>query len=619
MAVTQINEDVADDQQRARDADQKASAKLELDQRQQANKAWLKSAGAPAKQTMRLAGLTGILGGLLAVPQAFLISVVIVSAVMDEPTPLAPGLALAALLGIFAARAGLSYAQTALGFRAATLVKDTVRQRLMAKLAATPPVLRGPSETGGLSSQLIEQVEALEGYFARYLPQMTIVMVLPVLFLLVVFPTNWLVGVLLLVTAPLIPLFMALIGMGAAKKSAEQFRTMTRMSGYFLDRLQNIPTLKLFGQSEAELDRIKGISTEFRKRTMSVLRIAFLSSAVLEFFSALSIAMVALYIGLTLLNLISFGPHESITLLTGLFLLLLAPDYFLPLRQLAGFYHDRASAMGAAESLRQIDAWSLPEARSPRQADSQAQAEPVGVSLQNISVVYRSAQTETPGPGSKPAVERPGLAPLSAEISPGSLAVFMGPSGAGKSTLFNVLLGHVPATTGSIKIGAQAHQAGPPPAGLFAWVGQRAHLFHGTVEDNLRLARPTATLEEMQAAADLAQAAGFIEALPKGYAQPLGEGGKGLSGGQIQRLALARAFLSQAPILLLDEPTAHLDRENEALIIDALKAAKGRYTILIATHSEAVAGLADQVIPLKPARLYSEPSTIKDETEEAGA
>ena len=514
---------------------------------------WLKRQAGLARGPIALTAAAGIAQGLCGVAQAGLIAWILQRAVMEGATLSGLWPLFAALLAAALLRAGAAWASEALGAVAATGVKTRLRRQILDRLHALGPAWRAERQTGDIAVTLIERVEALDGYYARFLPQTRVAMILPILILVAVYPVDWVSGVILTIAGPFVPLFMALIGMKAADESRKQFRTLARMSSYFLDRLQGLTTLRLFGRAEAEVDNIAQAADAFRDRTMRVLRIAFLSSASLEFFASVAVAIVATYVGFGLIGLIGWGTAPELTLFSGLFVLLMAPDFFQPLRLLAAYYHDRVAAIGAAEGLAEIldGTDEAPAGRAPM---------PSG----ELEIVFDDVSVAFDG-GTRSAVEG-----VSLRIAPGDHVALVGVSGAGKSTLLSLLLGFRSPDSGRILVNG-IDLAAIDPEDLrrhIAWIGQAPVLFHGTLRDNIRLGRPDADDAAVDRAAAEARVTEFAAALPQGLDTPIGERGVGLSGGQAQRIALARAFLKDAPLVLLDEPTASLDRDTEAEILE---------------------------------------------------
>ncbi len=333
------------------------------------------------------------------------------------------------LIGLLLAwlvRAGVVGLRSRLTAGASSRTRRQLRHDLYARLAAAGPLYRGPRGTGHLSTGLIEQVDLLDSYYSRYLPQASVALMVPLAILVAVFMTDWLAGALLLLAAPLIPGFMIIIGMGAEQISRRQQDALGRLSGLFFDRLQGLDTLRRFGAEQRELERMQSFSEQFRMRTMQVLRVAFLSSAILEFFSAVAIATLAIYIGLGLLSMIEFAGADSLTLFKGLFILILAPEFFNPLRTLAGFWHDRAGALAAAESLREL-LNAEPARREPEQPATGIPTEPCTVSVSRLRKEFSGRRTVLDG--------------VELNVPAGEKLVIAGPSGCGKSTLLALIAG----------------------------------------------------------------------------------------------------------------------------------------------------------------------------------
>ena len=500
------------------------------------------------------------------------------------------GLALVVVL-----RALAQWGQESAGNEAGVRVRSRLRAELLDHLAALGPQRLSDQHSAGLGGQVVEQVEALDGYFSRFLPQLRLAVVLPLIILCVVLWLDWLAALFLLLAAPLIPLFMALVGMGAERLNREQFLAVTRLAGHFLDRVRGVTTLQLFNRTERSVDEVFTAADDYRQRSMRTLRIAFLSSAVLEFFASVAIAVVAIYIGFGLLGYISFGPADELTLFSGLFVLLLAPEFFQPLRTLSQHYHDRAAALGAADALVKLLKRPAPAEPVPAEvSETEGQASGSRVDLENVVVSY-------PERGRV-------LGPLDLVIEPGECLAVTGPSGTGKSTLLHLLGGFVTPAEGSYEVS---------PAAPIAWMDQRPWLVKGSLADNLRLAAPDADEARLYDAVRQSGLGALIDTLPDGLDTSLGERGLGLSGGQAQRLALARVFLSQAPLVLLDEPTASLDVDTEAQIIGSLRRLidAGR-TLIVATHHPALIDMADRVLTLSEGRLIDSQRRGRNEIEQ---
>ncbi|MCH4563705.1 thiol reductant ABC exporter subunit CydD [Halomonas sp. EGI 63088] len=543
---------------------------------------WLNELAAPERRLLGLATLAGVVAGALTLGQmgalAWLVSELVVAT--RAPGELWPGfLALGVILPL---RALAQWAQEAAGLEASLRIRRRARAALLDHLARLGPVRLASRHSASLANQLVEQVEALDGYFARFLPQLRLAVVLPLLVLVVVVWLDWLAALFLLLSAPLIPLFMALVGMGAERLNRQQFAAVARLSGHFIDRVRGITTLQLFGRTREATAEVHAAADDYRRLSMRTLRLAFLSSAVLEFFASVAIAVVAIYVGFGLLGYIDYGPSPGLTLFSGLLVLLLAPEFFQPLRTLSQHYHDRAAALGAADGLVAL----LDEAPAPGRDGDRG---PVPTASGELATLH-AVTVEYPGRGRV-------LGPLDLAVRPGEVLAITGPSGAGKSTLLQLLAGFVGPGQGERRLAA----------GLaFAWMDQRPLLIQGSLADNLRLAAPEADEPAMRAALGRAGLGELVAGLPQGLATPLGERGVGLSGGQAQRLALARVFLSPAPLVLLDEPTASLDADTEARVVAALGelAGAGR-SLVIATHHPALMALADRRLELVGGRAVA--------------
>jgi len=531
---------------------------------------------------LRLAVAIGLASGTMLILQAWLLTrtvdaVVFGQAVLHQVMPWLWG-----LLVLFLLRAGLSWASEQAAFQAALQVKLALREILYRHVQKLGPAWLTSERSGDIVNTLSDGVEALEAYYARYLPAMALMTLVPLAILVFVFSHDWIAGVVMVVTAPLIPLFMILIGKGAEQRNQRQWRQLAWMSAHFLDVIQGLTTLRLFNASRREAQVIARISDEYRQGTMSVLRIAFLSSFVLEFFSTVSIAMVAVLVGFRLYQ-------GEMDFMPGLFVLLLAPEFYLPLRNMGAQYHARMEAIGAAERI--VEILDTPAVEAPEKLTIVADLQQDEVRFEGVSYRY---------PDGRQAVQNIDLV-----IRPGETLALVGASGAGKTTLINLLMGFLQPQDGRIWVGGVSLRDIAPESwrGQLAWLPQRPQLFPGSITDNIRLGMPRAGSEAVHRAAALAQAGDFIESLSQGWDTRVGEGGQGLSGGQMQRLALARAFLKDAPLVILDEPTANLDLESETRIFAAMRTlAAGRTVILIAHRLRTVRD-ADRIIVLDDGRI----------------
>ncbi|MGW7135736.1 thiol reductant ABC exporter subunit CydD [Streptomyces xanthophaeus] len=519
----------------------------------------------------------GLVGAGLVVGQAMLLAEVVVGTFekgLDGEALRTPLLLLAAVaLG----RALVAWLTELAAHRAGAAVKSELRGRLLERAADLGPGWLTGQRTGSLVALATRGVDALDDYFSRYLPQLGLAVVVPVAVLARIVTEDWVSAAIIVVTLPLIPLFMVLIGMATQSRMDRQWRLLSRLSGHFLDVVAGLPTLKVFGRAKAQAESIRKITDDYRRATMRTLRIAFLSSFALELLATLSVALVAVTIGMRLV-------HGELDLYTGLVILILAPEAYLPLRQVGAQYHAAAEGLSAAEEVFAV--LETPVARPAGTAVLPA-GTPLRIEIDGVAVRYEGRGEDSPGP-------------VSLTVEPGECLALTGPSGVGKSTLLQVLLGFVTPTAGQVRV-AGVDLADLAPAQWherIAWVPQRPHLFAGTIAENVRLARAAASDAEVDEALRDAGAWEFVSALPRGAQTLLGEGGVGLSAGQRQRLALARAFLADRPVLLLDEPTAALDGETEAGIVDAVRRLAVGRTVVLVVHRPALLAVADRVVAM---------------------
>ncbi|MEU9142420.1 thiol reductant ABC exporter subunit CydD [Streptomyces sp. NPDC048349] len=519
----------------------------------------------------------GLAGAGLVVGQAMLIAEIVVGAFEEGLGGAALRTPLLLLAAVALGRGLTTWLTELAAHRAGAAVKSELRGRLLDRAADLGPGWLGGQRTGSLVALATRGVDALDDYFSRYLPQLGLAVVVPVAVLARIVTEDWVSAAIIVVTLPLIPLFMILIGMATQSRMDRQWRLLSRLSGHFLDVVAGLPTLKVFGRAKAQAESIRKITDDYRRATMRTLRIAFLSSFALELLATLSVALVAVTIGMRLV-------HGELDLYTGLVILILAPEAYLPLRQVGAQYHAAAEGLAAAEEI-----FEVLETPVPRPAGGAAlpTGTPLRIEIDGVAVRHEGRTEDSPGP-------------VSLTVGPGECVALTGPSGVGKSTLLQVLLGFVAPSAGRVRI------AGTDLSELsqeqwrerVAWVPQRPHLFAGTIGENVRLARPDACEADVTRALRDAGAWEFVAALPLGVDTPLGEGGVGLSAGQRQRLALARAFLADRPVLLLDEPTAALDGETEAAVVDAVRRLAVGRTVLLVVHRPALLAIADRVVPI---------------------
>ncbi len=531
---------------------------------------WLKSQSKLAKKWLSLSIGLGFISGLLLVAQAALLANILQKLIMDHVDKHTLISQFIALMVVVALRALCSWGREITGYRCGEQVRLYIRQLILDRLHNLGPAYIKGKPAGVWASLVLEQVEEMQDFFARYLPQMSIAVLIPMIILFAVFPFNWAAGLIFVVTAPLVPIFMALVGMGAAEANRKNFKALQRLSGYFYDRLQGLATLRLFDRAEAEAENLHVASHILRKRTMEVLRLAFLSSAVLEFFSALSVAIVAVYFGFSFIGELNFGSYGlPITLFTGLFVLVLAPEFYQPLRDLGTFYHAKAQAIGAAESIVEFLTAEADETTSGHRELLNAQA--ISLEVKDLEVLSPQGKVLA--------------GPLSFTINLNERVALIGPSGAGKTSLLNALLGFLP-YRGHLKInGIELAELDIQQwRSAISWVGQNPLLVHGTIKDNITLGNTLATDEEITHVCHVAYADEFIQRLELGYQHHVNDRSGGLSVGQAQRLAVARAMLQNGAFWLLDEPTASLDANSERLVLDSLTTVTQEKTLLMVSH-----------------------------------
>ena len=545
-------------------------------------------------------GLTVVLGLLVAA--ATIVQLVALSRVVDvvflEGVELA-GVSgpLVILLCASLLRSGLLWGREVAAQRGAVRVKSELRERLFAHVLHLGPSYTVGERSGELATTATEGVEKLDAYFGRYLPQMFLSVLVPLMIAGYIFPRDPSSAVLLLVTAPVIPVLMMLVGGYAEEHTRRQWRALSRMGASFLDALQGLTTLKVFGRSAEEREKVAAASEEFRARTMKILRYAFLSGFVLEFMTAAAIALVAVTLGVRVISgNMPFGE--------AFLVLLLAPEFYKPLRELGA--HRHAGMEGSAAADRIFEILSTP-VRVSQGADGRGHFSD-GLSIEFLGAGY-----------TYPENDRAAISDLSLALPAGTRTALVGRSGSGKSTLVNLLMRFVDPESGTFL--ANGVRTTEMPAKTWrenvALVPQRPNLFHGSVLENIRLARPEASREEVERAAELAGVAEFIKRLPDGYRTGIGERGARLSGGEAQRIAIARAFLKDAPLLVMDEPTSSLDTESERLVSEAVeRLTKGR-TVLVVAHRLGTVYRADRIAVLEEGRL-AETGTHRELIQQGG-
>ena len=550
---------------------------------------FLKSQRSLARRPLRIAVGAGVGAGLLTIVQAWLVASILADVLFGKADLAAVSDRLVLLPPVFLARAVLAYLGETAAVAAGLAVRRGLRARLLDHVLALGPARLAGHDTGALATTVTDGVDAVQSYYARYLPAAALTATVPVAMLAAVVPYDWLAALVFVVTAPLIPVFMILIGAGAEKLSQRQWSALVRMSGHLLDVIQGLTTLKLFDAGRREAEVVSAMAEGYRRDTMAVLRLAFLSSLALEFLATVSIAMVAVLVGFRLL-------WGDLAFFNGMFVLLLAPELYAPLRALGTHYHARMEAIGAAGELVELLATTAPVRDGDRRRPGTAG--PPRIRFDDVSVAFPDGRT--------------GLTGLSFDVAPGERIALVGPSGAGKTTVLGLVSGFLAPTAGCILVD------GVPLEELdaLAWrrriaaLPQRPHIFRASVEENIAMTDGTrddagAVRESVTVAARNARAYDLVARLPQGFDTLIGDGGAGLSGGEAQRVALARAFHRDPAVVLLDEPTAHLDRATEAALtgaIDCLLA--GRTSLTIAHRLETVRA-ADRILVLDGGRLVA--------------
>ncbi len=536
----------------------------------------------------------GSLRALLIVAQAWLLVDVVVGAFSHGRDLAQLKGALIALLFVAIARALVAWAAELAAWRGSAQAKSQLRRVLLERVSVLGLDSSRTQSTGELTVLATRGLDALDGYFSLYLPQLLLAAIVPPVVLVAVVSQDWISAAIIAFTIPLIPLFMALVGAATREKMDRQMRTLQRLAGHFLDVVAGLPTLKVFGRAKAQATSIRSISERYRETALSNLRVTFLSSLILELVATISVALVAVAIGLRLMG-------GDMSLRAGLFALVLAPEAYMPLRQLGANYHASAEGMAAAEQVfavlpdngvhentgrfgnKVFETPSTP--RDGRRGVPDMTA--ADITVEGLTVSY-------------PGRPRPALDGLSLHVEAGEIVALAGPSGCGKSTLLGVLLGFVVAERGAVRIGGRdlAELDADAWRAQLAWVPQRPHLFASSIAENVRLGHRGASDAELAAATAAAGLSDLVAGLPNGLDTVLGERGAGLSAGERQRVALARAFLRDAPLLLLDEPTANLDGQTEQQVLEAVQRLSRGRTVILVAHRPALLRMADRVVDL---------------------
>lgn len=524
----------------------------------------------------------GLARALLLIAQAWLLATVVSGAFVSAERLSALRGSMAQLLAVVLLRTAVAWWADTAADRCGASAKSALRAALGRRIGQLGPGGRIETGSSDLAVLMVNGVDSLDGYFARYLPQVVLAAVVPVVVVVAVVRADWISALIMVVTLPLVPVFMALIGLATRSQQESQLRSLQTLAGHFLDVVTGVTTLKIFGRSKAQIEVVARVTDEYRRRLDATLRLSFLSSLVLELLASISVALIAVSIGLRLLS-------GDMAFKAALFVLVLAPEAYLPLRQMAAEFHASAEGRAAARQIFAVlDRPGVAHPDDPATRPSRLIPVPDpgrhGVSVESVSYRY-------------PGTDRPALHDVTLDVRPGEVLALTGPSGSGKSTLIAVLLGLVAPDAGRLRVGSVDLADVDPEVWRtrVAWVPQRPHLFAASIRDNILLGRPTsaADLERAVHAAGLTKT---VNLLPHGLDARIGEGGAGLSAGERQRVALARAFVRDAPLLLLDEPTANLDGDTEADVLDAVRQASWERTVLVAAHRPSLIDFADRVV-----------------------
>lgn len=551
---------------------------------------WLRAQQEPIKKLMRANIVLATLSSFILVAQTYFLATLLDKLIMqnvprDELIPYFLGL----IIG-FGMRAIILWAREKIGFQSGQLLRNHIRQKILDKIHLVGPATINQKPAGSWASIMLEQVENLHNFYARFLPQQSLSAIVPVVIFIAVFPLNWAAGLILMITAPLVPLFMIIVGIAAADNSQKNMDTLSRLSAQFLDRLRGLETLRLFNRTSEQTEHIENATEDFRETTMDVLKLAFLSSAVLEFFTSISIALMAVYFGFSYLGQIEFGTYNApLTLFTGFFCLILAPEFYQPLRDLGTYYHDRAAGIGAADAI--VDFLEADYLTVHQNEKTISLESAVEISAENLVVLSTQGSALTK--------------PLNFQIPANHNVALVGQSGAGKTSLINAILGFLP-YKGSLKINGQELRESNLADWRkhIAWVGQNPLLLQGTIKENLLLGDIQANDEEINQALIRSQAKEFTDKL--GLHHEIKDGGLGISVGQAQRLAIARALLRKGDLLLLDEPTASLDTQSENLVLQALNEASQHQTTLMITHRIEDLKQCDQIFVMQRGEIVQQ-------------
>ncbi|WP_284946374.1 thiol reductant ABC exporter subunit CydD [Acidisoma cladoniae] len=547
-----------------------------MDSSKKAVSAWLRQQGDIGRRVAAGAIAFGLLGALFGIIQAAAAADLLRALILPRDQPVVVAALIFALSAI--ARATLGIMADTASFAAGAAGRRRLRSEVMARLLSVGPSLLRQGHSAQLAGIVVDRIEALDGLFARWIPSAFLAVAAPLLIVIAAAIADPFSALILGLCGLFVPVGMAVAGIGAAVASRSQMTAMMRLQARFVDRMRGIGTIVLAGRADAEAASLGVAADELRRRTMRVLRVAFLSSAALDCAAALALVVIAIQQGVLLLHAPSGSAETGAQAGRALFLLLLVPEFFAPLRNFALAYQDRSSGVAAAEALIALpaadhDAASI-LAEPPAAAPTTVAAHGIGVAFEDVHLTWDKGRG-------------PALDGISFRLPAGGCLILAGPSGAGKSTVIEILLGFVRPDSGRVMLNGMDIASIVPQAlsRLTAWIGQKPVLFAASIRDNIRFARPEASGSEFEEAVRMASVESFVADLPQGLDTMIGEGGYGLSGGQAQRIAIARAFLKNAPLLLLDEPTAHLDPATEAEVFESLRRLAVGRTVVMASHS----------------------------------
>ncbi|MGR5300562.1 heme ABC transporter permease/ATP-binding protein CydD [Vibrio alfacsensis] len=548
---------------------------------------WLKQQSKLAKRWLMIAIGLGVLSSVFLLAQAALLASILHQLIIEHVDKSELVWHFAGLGATVVGRAVCAWGREIAGYRCGEQIRVYIRQLILDKVHQLGPAYIKGKPAGSWATLILEQVEDMQDFFSRYLPQMSLSILVPFVILVVVFPINWVAGLIFLITAPLVPIFMALVGMKAADANRKNFKALQRLSGHFYDRLQAMTTIRLFDRTTSETETLKGASEVFRTRTMDVLKIAFLSSAVLEFFTSISIAITAVYFGFSYIGELNFGYYGTgVTLFAGLFILILAPEFYQPLRDLGTFYHAKQQAVGAAESI--VEFLDLDVDQVKNGSKVVEQNDPIHIEANDL-VIFSPEGKQLAGP-------------LTFSLNANQSTALVGPSGAGKTSLVNTILGFMP-YSGSLKI--NNCELSELDLAIWrktiSWIGQNPMLLHGSIRDNVTLGKQDIQDKQVHSVLSDSHAAEFVEM--HGLEYQISDRSGGLSVGQAQRLALARAMLQNGRFWLLDEPMASLDARSEKLVMEGIDKYTASTTNLMITHQLAPLQNVSQILVMQQGQI----------------